>query len=157
MPAKVTVFTLPLSPRIFSARHICLLSVGGAVLLWSTSFVATKLALEDIPPLTLAAFRFWLAAGLLVAIVAATGRLVRPSPADTLRFIAGGLLASPLTFRWRTSPSISPPRRTRRCWSRPTRPSRCYWKRSSTAAPFRGLGWYDRPRRGHDRRDPYCV
>ncbi len=92
MPVKVTVFTMPLSPRIISRRHLCLLSVGAAVLLWSTSFVATKLALVDIPPLTLAAFRFWLAAGLLVTIVAASGRLARPSPVDTLRFIAGGLL-----------------------------------------------------------------
>lgn len=92
MPVKVTVFTMALLPGMISTRRLCLLSVGGAVLLWSTSFVATKLALEDIPPLTLAAFRFWLAAGLLVPIVAATGRLARPSPVDTLGFIAGGLL-----------------------------------------------------------------
>ncbi len=42
--------------------------------------------------MTLATLRFCLAGGPLVAIVTATGRLVRPSPADTMRFIAGGPL-----------------------------------------------------------------
>ncbi len=92
MSAETTRFNGLFSSEIISPRSLSLLSVGGAVLLWSTSFVATKLALADIPPLTLAALRFWLAGGLLVAIVALTGRLVRPSPADAVRFIAGGLL-----------------------------------------------------------------
>lgn len=75
-----------------SVRRLSLLSVGGAVLIWSTSFVATKLALPDIPPLTLAAARSSLAAGLLLALASATGRLPRPSLSDALRFVAGGLL-----------------------------------------------------------------
>lgn len=92
MLAKVTGLTTSRPIRMVCARHFCLLSVSGAVLLWSTSFVATKLALADIPPLTLAALRFLLAAGLLVAITAATRRLVRPTGADAMRFAAGGLL-----------------------------------------------------------------
>lgn len=92
MPTKVTKLVGSLSPGMVSAHQLCILSVSSAVLLWSTSFVATKLALGDIPPLTLAALRFWLAAGLMIAIVAAMGQLVRPTAVDALWFAVGGLL-----------------------------------------------------------------
>jgi len=86
-----------------SARHLSVLCVGGAVLPWSTSFVATKLALADIPPLTVAALRSVLAAALLVAIASATGRLARPSPAEGLLGITGYFALENLGVRFATA------------------------------------------------------
>ena len=45
-----------------------IMALLGAALIWSTSFVTTKIALVDIPPLTLGALRFILAALVLVLV-----------------------------------------------------------------------------------------
>lgn len=72
--------------------------VVGAVVIWSTSFVATKVALAEVGPLTLGASRFALAAVLagIVALVFGTVRVV--SAADLGRFAVGGLLGITLYF-----------------------------------------------------------
>lgn len=76
-----------LDGRLWSAA-----SVLGAVLIWSTSFVATKLALAEVPPLTLGALRFLVAACVLGVVVAVVGSVGRPPIADVGRLAVGGLL-----------------------------------------------------------------
>lgn len=87
--------------RISSAgrgRLPFLASVMGAVFIWSTSFVATKLALAEVPPLTLGAMRFLVAACVLVVVAAAVGGVVRPPLADVARLAVGGLLGITVYF-----------------------------------------------------------
>lgn len=73
-------------------------SVLGAVLLWSTSFVATKLALGEVPPLTLGAARFLVAACVLGVAVGIVGGVRRPPPKDLGRLATGGLLGITVYF-----------------------------------------------------------
>lgn len=73
-------------------------AVVGAALIWSTSFAATKVALAELPPLTIGALRFSLAAVLLGVAVAAWGSFVRPTPADLGRLALGGLLGTTIYF-----------------------------------------------------------
>ena len=75
-----------------------MLSVVGAALIWSTSYTATKVALAEIPPLTINALRFALAALLMLSIVALSGALRRPRRADVGRMALGGVLGTTLYF-----------------------------------------------------------
>ena len=72
-------------------RRLALLSVLAAVVLWSTSYVITKVGVSDIPPLTYGAIRFSFAvvlAGLLAPFIR-----LEPAPVrDILRLALGGLL-----------------------------------------------------------------
>jgi drug/metabolite transporter (DMT)-like permease len=72
-------------------RRLALLSVLAAVVLWSTSYVVTKVGVSDIPPLTYGAIRFSFAvalAGLLAPFI----RLEPVPVRDILRLALGGLL-----------------------------------------------------------------
>jgi drug/metabolite transporter (DMT)-like permease len=63
-----------------------------AVLLWSTSFAATKVSLHVLPPMTVAVLRFLVSLAALGAVRwASTSREV-PTPGDLGRMVAGGLL-----------------------------------------------------------------
>ncbi len=64
----------------------------GAALIWSTSFVTTKVALVDVPPLTLGALRFILAAVVLGLAGLVTRRVERVPGRDVARLALGGLL-----------------------------------------------------------------
>jgi len=77
------------SPR----RGLSVAAVLGAALIWSSSFAVTKVALAELPPLTLGALRFALAALILgVAVHAGPERRRLPSPRER-RFIGlAGLL-----------------------------------------------------------------
>ncbi len=79
-------------------RMSSVVSVAGAALIWSTSFVATKTAFSEIPPLTVGALRFLVAAGLIVAVAWVMGALQGPGLADTGRLSLGGLLGITLFF-----------------------------------------------------------
>lgn len=79
-------------------RALFVLSVVGAALIWSTSYTATKVALVEIPPLTINALRFALAALLMLSIVALSGALRRPRRADLGRMALGGVLGTTLYF-----------------------------------------------------------
>lgn len=70
----------------------------GALLFWSTSFAATKLAYGSIPPLTLGALRFIVAAVLLGVYVTAKGSLVRPGRKDLGVIALSGFLGITLFF-----------------------------------------------------------
>lgn len=70
----------------------------GALLFWSTSFVATKLAYASIPPLTLGAMRFIVAAFLLGLFTAAKGGFVLPNRKDMGTIALSGFLGITLFF-----------------------------------------------------------
>lgn len=77
---------------------ICLAATAGAMLLWSTSFVATKIAYESFPPLTLGACRFFLASVALGAAVLLKREFTAPSRRDTCLLALSGLLGITLYF-----------------------------------------------------------
>jgi drug/metabolite transporter (DMT)-like permease len=68
---------------VISRRSYALASVVVLMMVWGSTFVVTKTAVSEIPPLTLGALRFFIAACVLVPIAAARGgldRLPRPLP-----------------------------------------------------------------------------
>jgi len=73
-------------------QKIGILSVLGAVILWSSSYVVTKVGGGDIPPLTFAALRFVFAAMLMVGLALTVQRLQPVPSKDLLRLALGGLL-----------------------------------------------------------------
>jgi drug/metabolite transporter (DMT)-like permease len=62
------------------------------MVIWSTSFTMTKIALRGYPPLTIGALRFTLAALLLACFLRVPGAIGRPSRAEAGWLILGGLL-----------------------------------------------------------------
>ena len=84
----------PEQPR----RQYHLLAVVAAMLIWSTSFVATKLAYASFPPLTLGALRFVIALAALSVMTRVGGGFVLPPRRDLLVMFAGGALGITLYF-----------------------------------------------------------
>ena len=80
------------------SRATHLAYVAGAVLIWSTSFVATKAALVEVAPLTLGAIRFVIAALLAGLVAAFFGGVKVGGAADLGRLCLGGLLGITLYF-----------------------------------------------------------
>ena len=78
------------SPRHRSESLRADLALGAVTLLWGSSFVVVRNALDDAPPLALLFWRFLIAAGLAAAMVARR-RKSRPALRDGL--ILGSLLA----------------------------------------------------------------
>ncbi|MBE8516521.1 DMT family transporter [Amycolatopsis sp. H6(2020)] len=73
--------------------RLAVAAVLGAALIWSSSFAVTKVALAEVPPMTLGALRFVLAAAIL-GVVVHTGpdRRRLPSPRERLFIGLAGLL-----------------------------------------------------------------
>jgi len=69
-----------------------------AILLWSTSFVGTKIAYSSFPPLTLGAARFVIASMILGAIMVARKEFARPAPKDIGLMGLSGILGTTLYF-----------------------------------------------------------
>lgn len=80
------------------AKMPFVLAVVGAALIWSTSFTATKVVLDEIPPLTINALRFTLAAVILAAVALACRSLAVPTRADLGRLALGGVLGTTIYF-----------------------------------------------------------
>jgi drug/metabolite transporter (DMT)-like permease len=74
------------------------LSVLAAVVLWSTSYVVTKIGVGDIPPLTFGAIRFLFASVLVGLLALFTRRIERVPARDVLRLVVGGLLGITIYF-----------------------------------------------------------
>ena len=68
-----------------------ILSVLGALIIWSSSFVAIKIAYETYPPITLGAVRFIVAALVLWALVLLPGNRVKLQKKDIWTVALGGL------------------------------------------------------------------
>jgi drug/metabolite transporter (DMT)-like permease len=64
----------------------------GAVTVWGPSFVATKVALRDLPPLTIAFLRFLVASSVLFLVWRRSPQAARLDGATHRRLFAGGLL-----------------------------------------------------------------
>ncbi len=75
-----------------------LLAVIGAVLIWSLSFVATKVAFQSFPPLTLGTLRFILAAILLGFFLYVQRGFIRPTRNDLGCLLVSGLLGITIYF-----------------------------------------------------------
>lgn len=69
-----------------------------AVLIWSTSFVATKMAYRSFPPLTLGAARFVIASLVLGTILLAQGASRKPTPRDAGLISVSGVLGITVYF-----------------------------------------------------------
>jgi drug/metabolite transporter (DMT)-like permease len=73
-------------------------SVVGALLIWSTSFIGTKIAYASFPPITLGAARFVIASIVLGILVVLKKGLIKPEQKD-MRFIAvSGILGITIYF-----------------------------------------------------------
>lgn len=70
----------------------------GAVFIWSSSFICTKLAYSSFPPLALGALRFAIAALALEAYARARKANARPPLGDRLRIALSGILGITLYF-----------------------------------------------------------
>jgi drug/metabolite transporter (DMT)-like permease len=72
---------------VISRRTYALVSLILIMIVWGSTYVVTKAAVREIPPLTLAVLRYLIAAGVLVPIAIARGglmRLPRPLPVAPL-------------------------------------------------------------------------
>lgn len=79
-------------------EKVGILSVVGAVILWSTSFAAIKIGLVGIPPITFAAIRFLVASILMGGLVLAGMKLESVSPKNLWKLVLGGLLGITAIF-----------------------------------------------------------
>ena len=75
-----------------------ILAVAGAAMLWSTSFTLTKIALSELPPLTIGAVRFLGAALVLGVVVWMRGGLARPGLGEAGWLALGGVLGTTIYF-----------------------------------------------------------
>ena len=81
-----------------AGRTRALASVVIAAAVLSSSYTLTKIALRDVPPLTIGLIRFSLAAGLLAVWVHGVRRYPHPAARDLRRLAVGGLLGITLYF-----------------------------------------------------------
>jgi drug/metabolite transporter (DMT)-like permease len=98
MPRKGIICERQLGLHDFFQEKSYGLAVVGAVLIWSVSFVATKIAFRAFPPLTLGALRFIFAAVMLGVILWIQRGLVIPAPRDLLRLCVSGVLGITIYF-----------------------------------------------------------
>jgi drug/metabolite transporter (DMT)-like permease len=85
-------------------RTIAILALIVLMIVWGSTFVVTKAAAHDIPPLTLAALRFLVAAIVLIPIALSRGglaRLPKPVPWASLSLMAiSGIAIFAVTFTY---------------------------------------------------------
>ncbi|MFZ5644598.1 MAG: DMT family transporter [Bacillota bacterium] len=75
-----------------------LFSIITAILIWSVSFVATKIALKSFPPLGLGLIRFGLAAALIGTFLAIRKNIIKPAPKDLAKLALSGFLGITVYF-----------------------------------------------------------
>jgi drug/metabolite transporter (DMT)-like permease len=73
-------------------------SAVGALLIWSTSFIGTKIAYASFPPITLGAARFIIASIILGILVVSRKKLIKPNPKDMRLIAASGILGITIYF-----------------------------------------------------------
>ena len=87
-----------------SRRSIAIAAVIALMIVWGSTFVITKAAARDVPPLALAALRFLVASVVLIPIAMSRGGLAilpRPIPWGTLTLMAfTGITAFAITFTY---------------------------------------------------------
>lgn len=87
-----------------SRRSLAIFAVIVLMVVWGSTFVVTKAAARDLPPLTLAALRFLIASLVLIPIALSRGglqRLPRPVPWSALTLLAlTGVAGFAITFTY---------------------------------------------------------
>lgn len=84
--------------RTIKPESLYLVAVISAVLIWSVSFVATKIAYTTFPPLTLGALRFVLASFILWGILVVKKQFIKPPSKDIGRLMLSGILGITIYF-----------------------------------------------------------
>lgn len=97
-PARLKSGLAFLSLRNLKYCDIHLFSIVTAILIWSISFVATKIALKTFPPLSLGLIRFGLAAVLLGFFLAIRKDINKPTPIDLAKLALSGVLGITVYF-----------------------------------------------------------
>lgn len=97
------------------------LEVIFAVVAWGASFVATKIALQDLQPVTLVWLRFALGVAILAGVVLRRGQWAVPNRRDLLAFAGVGFLG--ITFhQWLQSTALVQAQATTTAWIVSTSP-----------------------------------
>ncbi|MFB5268452.1 DMT family transporter [Paenibacillus enshidis] len=81
-----------------SSRSLYLTAAVAAILIWSTSFVGTKVAYHSFPPLTLGAARFLIASVILGVVMLVRKEFALPAPKDLGWMALSGILGTTLYF-----------------------------------------------------------
>lgn len=84
--------------KVPKSHGLYLTAVIIAILLWSTSFVGTKIAYQSFPPLTLGAVRFVIASFILGAVMMARKQFIKPAAKDMGWMALSGVLGTTLYF-----------------------------------------------------------
>lgn len=98
MITKFNIYGKKFQLENFLHEKSYLLAVIGAVLIWSASFVATKVAFRTFPPLTLGALRFIFAAVLLGSVLYLRQGFVWPTRNDLGCLMVSGILGITIYF-----------------------------------------------------------
>ncbi|HWE89435.1 MAG TPA: DMT family transporter [Pseudonocardiaceae bacterium] len=85
------------SPKV-SRRAVAVAAILLAAIIWSTSFALTKITLAQLPPMTIGALRFVVAALILGVVVRARGDFAPPTVRQRITIAAAGLLGITLYF-----------------------------------------------------------
>ncbi|MGC7102845.1 DMT family transporter [Amycolatopsis lurida] len=93
-PRRRSWVSVPADPP----RWLAVAAVLTAAVIWSSSYAVTKVALADVPPLTIGALRFVSAALVLGVIVHARRDRVAPTRRQKARIAAAGLLGITVYF-----------------------------------------------------------
>ncbi|MGH9510372.1 MAG: EamA family transporter [Terriglobales bacterium] len=81
-----------MSPSERQHRFRVILAFGLVYVLWGSTYLGIRIAIDDIPPATLAGVRFLIAGVVMLAVCAATGRRIALTRRDFLRVGSVGVL-----------------------------------------------------------------
>lgn len=81
-----------------ASNRIHTASAVGALLIWSTSFIGTKIAYTSFPPITLGAARFIVASIILGILILLKKERLKPDPKDMKVIAASGILGITVYF-----------------------------------------------------------
>ncbi len=81
-----------MSPSERQHRFRVILAFGLVYLLWGSTYLGIRIAVEEVPPATLAGVRFLIAGVVMLAVCAATGRRIALSRRDFMRVGSIGVL-----------------------------------------------------------------
>jgi drug/metabolite transporter (DMT)-like permease len=109
---------MPENPTV---KWFLYLKITFAVLVWGASFIATKVALEEVAPVTVVWLRFGMGVGVLLLAVAWRGQLALPARADLGYFALLGFIG--ITFhQWLQSTGLVTAQASTTAWIVATTP-----------------------------------
>ncbi|HSA92467.1 MAG TPA: EamA family transporter, partial [Terriglobales bacterium] len=81
-----------MSPQERQHRLRVIIAFALVYLLWGSTYLGIRIAVDDVPPATMAGTRFFIAGSLMLAWCALTGRQIRLSKRDFMRVGSVGVL-----------------------------------------------------------------